>query len=273
MSDLLIRSRAAMLDALEALAPHRDSIIVIGAHAIYIRQPTSSTTLAPLTKDSDLALDPRSLPAKPKLEEVMKGAGFSLDPESRQPGLWFLDDGSEVDLMVPEAFAGGSGRRSVKIPPHDPRTARRARGLEGVLVDNDVLGVPALDPDDGRVVRVRVAGPAALLVSKLLKLGERADTSPDRLQDKDAHDVFRILQGTDLRDLVRRYQKLIADEVSRDVAIEALGYLEVLFAAGPTAIGSMMAGRAEVGVGMPDVVAQQVALLARELLDELGYQS
>lgn len=261
-----------MLDAFEALAPHRDSVIVIGAHAIYIRQPTSSTALAPLTKDSDLALDPRSLPATPKLEHAMEDAGFSLDPESQQPGLWFRDDGSEVDLMVPEAFAGGSGRRSVKIPPHGSKTARRARGLEGVLVDNDVLDVRALDPNDGRVLRVRVAGPAALLVSKLFKLGERADTSPSRLQDKDAHDVFRILQGTDLRDVVRRYRTLLGDEVSRDVANAALRYLDELFASGPTAIGSMMAGRAEVGVGMPDVVAQQVALLARELLDELDYQ-
>lgn len=270
MYDLLVRSRATMLDAFEALAAHRDSVIVIGAHAIYIRQPTSSTALAPLTKDSDLALDPRSLPAAPRIEQAMAAAGFSLSQESQQPGLWFLDDGSEVDLMVPEAFAGASGRRGVRIPPHGHKAARRARGLEGVLVDNDVLDVPALDPKDGRVISMRVAGPAALLVSKLFKLGERADTSPDRLQDKDAHDVLRILQGTDLRELVQRYQTLLEDAVSRDVAIEALGYLEVLFASGPTAIGSMMAGRAETGVGMPEVVAQQVAILAREFLDELG---
>src|SRR5690606_6238894 len=108
MSDLLVRSRAAMLDAFEALAPHRDSVIVIGAHAIYIRQPASSTALAPLTKDSDLALDPRSLPASPRLEQAMAEAGFALAPDSEQPGLWFRKDGSEVDLMVPEAFAGGS---------------------------------------------------------------------------------------------------------------------------------------------------------------------
>ncbi|HET8984530.1 MAG TPA: hypothetical protein VFN03_02110 [Trueperaceae bacterium] len=108
MSDMLVRSRAAMLDAFEALAPHHDSVIVIGAHAIYIRQPTSSTALAPLTKDSDLALDPRSLPASPRLEQAMAEAGFALDPDSEQPGRWFREDGSEVDLMVPEAYAVGS---------------------------------------------------------------------------------------------------------------------------------------------------------------------
>lgn len=262
-----------MLDAFEALNPHRDSVIVIGAHAIYIRQPRSRSALAPLTKDSDLALDPRTLSVAPKLEQAMAEAGFALDPDSQQPGLWFREDGSEVDLMVPEAFAGGSGRRGVKIPPHGHKTARRARGLEGVLVDNDWLDVAALDPSDARIVQARVAGPAALLVSKLFKLGERAETSPSRLEDKDAHDVYRILQGTDLEDLVRRYQTLLRDEVSRDVANEALHYLEVLFASGPTAIGSMMADRAEAGLSEPGIVAQQVAILARELLNELEPQA
>lgn len=273
MSDLLVRSRAAMLDALEALGPHRKSVIVIGAHAIYIRQPRSSTGLAPLTKDSDLAIDPRSLAASPRLEQAMQQAGFALDPESKQPGLWFREDGSEVDLMVPEAFAGVPGRRGVRIPPHDHRAARRARGLEGVLVDNDWLDVNALDPSDRRVIRARVAGPAALLVSKLFKLGERAESSPSRLEDKDAHDAFRILQGTDLLQLVHRHQSLLADDVSRDVAVQGLAYLDELFASGPTAVGSMMAGRAETGVGEPDIVSQQVAFLAREFLEALAAQS
>ena len=35
--DLLVRSRSVMLDALEALALHRDAVIVIGAQAVYLR--------------------------------------------------------------------------------------------------------------------------------------------------------------------------------------------------------------------------------------------
>ncbi len=53
------------------------------------------------------------------------------------------------------------------------------------------------------------------------------------------------------------------------MAITALDYLEWLFAFGPTAVGSMMAGRAETGVGEPQIMSQQVALLARELLETL----
>lgn len=120
---------------------------------------------------------------------------------------------------------------------------------------------------------MRVAGSAAMLVSKLFKLGERAGSSPDRLENKDAHDVFRILQGTGIRQLVQRYRQLLDSDVSSDVAVDAMGYLNELFATGPTAVGSMMAGRAETGVGEPEIVSQQVALLARELLAALEVPS
>ena len=167
--------------------------------------------------------------------------------------------------MVPESFAGAGGRRTVRLPPHDHRAARRASGLEGVLVDNDFLPVGAIAPEDHRTFEVRVAGPAAMLVAKLFKLQERVG-APDRLSDKDAHDVFRILVGTDPEDLQRRYSRLLADPSSRGVAVAALGYLHELFAAGPDAAGSMMAGRAEAGVGEPETVARQVSLLAVEVV-------
>lgn len=263
-----------MLDVFEALGVHLDSVVVIGAHAIYIQKTPTRVALAPFTKDSDLAIDPRTLAESPRIEEVMQQAGFALDETSPQPGLWFREDGSEVDLMVPEILAGppAKGRRGARILPHDSRAARRAAGLEGVLVDNDLMAVGALDPNDGRAFRVRVAGPAALLVSKLFKLAEREETSPERLNDKDAHDVFRILIDTEIKNLQKRYQDVLDDEVSRDVAVTALGYLDRLFASGPRAVGSMMAGRAETGIGEPETVAQQVAILASELLELLPRQ-
>lgn len=207
------------------------------------------------------------------LEEVMRRAGFTQDADGAQPqpGIWLRrvgDELDEIDLMVPAMLAGAGGRCSVRLPPHDSRAARRANGLEGVLVDNDLMPVRALAPEDGRTFLVRVAGPAAMLVSKLFKLHERVG-STDRLMDKDAHDVFRILTGTDPEDLLRRYRRLLADEVSRGVVIAALGYLSELFAAGHDAVGSMMAGRAETGVGEPETVARRVSILAVELLEML----
>lgn len=262
-----------MLDALEALGAHRRSIIVIGAHAIYLRVAATDVALAPFTRDSDLAIDPRELAPEPRLDEVMQKVGFRLR-SPREPGVWLREDGSEIDLMVP-ASVGGRGRRAARIPPHGEGIARRTTGLEGVLVDHDVMVVGATCPaEDGRAYEVRVAGPAALLVAKLFKLSDRvrADNAT-RIDDKDAHDAFRILIGTERTDLVTRYQALVRHELSRRVATTALEYLEHLFAKGRDAVGSTMAGRAEEGIGAPDTVAQQVAILATELIDDLSATS
>jgi hypothetical protein len=66
------------------------------------------------------------------------------------------------------------------------------RGLDGAVVDADVMKLAALEVSDMRVVDVRVAGPAALLVAKVHKLDDRKDS--DRQSDKDALDVLRLLR-------------------------------------------------------------------------------
>ena len=45
--------------------------------------------------------------------------------------------------------------------------------------------------------------------------------------------------------------------------------LKRLFASGPAALGSMMAGRAEKDIGAPEVVSAAVAALAADLLAAL----
>lgn len=113
--DLLVQSRSALLDALEALAEHRDAVVIIGAQAIYLRTPDAPVALAEATKDSDLALDPRLLRDSPLIEEAMTAAGFIHNPTSNQPGAWQNAYGIPVDLMVPEDLAGpGSKERVVR---------------------------------------------------------------------------------------------------------------------------------------------------------------
>jgi hypothetical protein len=85
-SDLLVGARAALLDALDALAQHRDAVVVIGAQAIYLHTGSTRLALAETTKDSDLTVDPRVLGAEPLVEEAMRAAGFELDTIARQPG-------------------------------------------------------------------------------------------------------------------------------------------------------------------------------------------
>jgi hypothetical protein len=130
------------------------------------------------------------------------------------------------DLMVPEHLAGSASRRGVRIPPHDKRSARRAAGLEAAMIDDSHMTVESLD-GDGRSAFINVAGLAALLVAKLQELGERVE----------------------MPDLAGSLCQLPSDGLSHEVATRALGLIEQLFAVGPEALGSMMAGRA--GGGWP----------------------
>ena len=265
--NLIVEARAALLDAVAALEAHKDSVTLIGAQAIYLRTGNATFALAEATKDTDLAIDPRKLGEDPRLEEAMTKAGFILNPVSRQPGAWMSPNGIPVDLMVPEHLAGSGSRRGVRIPPHDKHSARRAAGLEAAIIDRSPMTVESLD-GDGRSAVINVAGPAALLVAKLHKLGERVDT-PDRLNDKDAHDIYRLLVATETPDLAETMQRLHADEISQVATTQALGYLEQLFASAD-ALGATMAGRAEEGVGQPDTVSASVSFLAQDLLSALA---
>ncbi len=269
-ADLLIAARSALLDALGALQPHLHAVVVIGAQAIYLHTGGAVVALAETTKDSDIALDTRALPDTPLLEDAMSEAGFHLDPNFPQPGSWLNTDGIPVDLMVPASLAGATGRRGARIPPHSKHAARRATGLEAAIVDHAPMRVAAIDPDDSRACIVNVAGPAALLVAKLHKLAERADT-PDRLLDKDAHDLYRLLVAIPTDQIATAIRRLQTDPLAGAVTQHASELLDELFATGPEALGSMMAGRAEQGIGDPVVVSAAAAALAGDLAAALRH--
>jgi len=264
--ELLVRTRGALLDALDALAAHAGSVVVVGAQAVLLVAGTVSVAIAMTTKDSDVTIDPRTLHDAPLLEDAMRRGGFV---RSTEPGQWLSREGIPVDLMVPGSLTAHPGRRGARIPPHGKDAARTTRGLEAALVDNRPMDVAALDARDPRVHRALVAGPAALVVAKTLKIDERLGGPPHRVADKDAHDVYRVLVAIETAELVDGFGRLLADPVSVDVTREALEHLRSHFAAGPTAEGPMMAGRAEADVGDPDVVATSTAILAADLLHEL----
>ncbi len=263
-ADLLVAARSALLDALDALAAHRDALVVVGAQAIYLHTGAADVALAETTKDSDVAIDPRELGADPLIDEAMARAHFHLNLIDPQPGSWVSPSGIPVDLMVPEALAGKGGRRSAKIPPHGKHTTRRATGLEAALVDNAPMTIHALDPADSREATVAVAGPAALLVAKLHKIGERQD-QPHRLVNKDAHDIYRLFVATDTNTIGTRLLELSRDELCGPVTHQAIAYLRELFV-DETAPGPKMAGAAEELVGDPAVVGASAAFLAGDLI-------
>lgn len=264
---VLVEARRALLDALEALSGHSDHIVLVGAQAVYLHTDEVTLGVALFTKDADLALIP-PLDDEPNIEKAMRDAGFS--PGS-QPGIW-LDENRQVDLLVPEGLAPAGGRRAARLGGHGKRAARKVVGLEGAAVDNETRVVVALDPSDHRSARMRVASPAALLVAKLHKLGERREEpKTDRLSDKDAFDVYRLLQ-LPAAHLTRGMRKLLADDRSTEVAVSALHFLEQLFGT-PGALGCAMAGRYVEGVADPETLRLAASALARELLSATGVEA
>jgi hypothetical protein len=177
----------------------------------------------------------------------------------------------QIDLLVPRSVSPGTGRRDARLPGHAERMARIVDGLEGTLVDHDEMDIVALRESDDRSLRVRVAGAAGLLVAKAFKIYERKDHE-DRLRDKDALDVLRILRGTDPDELVERAERILSHDASAGVAKEGLKYLDELFRQ-PKSLGSEMAARAVGELQDHDEIRQSCAALTDELLLALGRRS
>ncbi len=140
-------------------------------------------------------------------------------------------------------------------------------GLEGAVVDADVMRVGALGSADARFFDIRVAGPAALLVAKVHKIGERQ--GKDRQVDKDALDVLRLLRGTQTLELASRYQRLLADTRSAEAARVGRALLRAQFAmrAGP---GVEMAVRSAGPLANAEELSASCEALAGDLIAALG---
>jgi hypothetical protein len=255
-----VGARRVLLDALEALGSHRKAVVLVGAQAIYERVGTGHLLVAPYTSDGDLALNPSILEDEPLLAAAFASAGFSL---AVKPGTWVRDD-VQIDLMVPAALGGSSGRRSAQLGLHGTEVARKAKGLEAALVDYDVFTLTALDDTDTRRIDVAIAGLSALLVAKLHKLAER-ELAPARQSPKDGLDVLRILQGGDLDTLGATLAVLEQHAIAGVVTSEARSHLRRLFGSS-SGHGATMAVRATVGVEEADTIAAACVALTNELL-------
>jgi hypothetical protein len=254
-----VQARRVLLDALEALGEQRSSVVIAGAQAIYLRAGPGSLPIADFTTDGDLALDPELLADDPTLANLMEKGGFRLKRfgGTPEPGIWEASatvNGAEVmipvDLIVPEGAAPPGGTRGARLGPHGKRAARKAPGLEAVLVDNQSMVVEALDPGDERSLKVKVAGSASLLVAKTHKIRDRvASGREDRLDDKDASDVVRLMQRCPPEQVGPVLRGLLRHPVAGGPTAEAVEAFGDLFGT-RNGIGIEMASRA-LRVAMP----------------------
>ena len=266
-----VEARRVLLDALTALQPHISAVVLIGAQAVYLRTAGRLPTYQPFTTDADLVIDPEQLADMPLLGDAMLAAGFELPGE---PGIWqrrVERSGFEgeisvpVDLIVPAELVSKAGRRGARLPRgHGKTAARKSDGVEGAVVDFDPFEIASLEGSDDRRVVVNVAGPAALLVAKAFKLGERLET-PERLLAKDAGDVYRLFDATTLTVMADKTEQLRSDDRSSATARQALVYLRELFGT-PRSPGIELAAAALAGVVDEASVATVMTGYTRELL-------
>jgi ribosomal protein L11 len=274
LSPEYVQARRVLLDALDGLGRHQAAVVLAGAQAIYLRTGPASLGIAEYTTDGDLAIDPELLEDAPPLGELMETAGFRLATFQgfEEPGIWRAPaevNGREVmipvDLIVPAGVAPPGGTRGARLGTHGKRAARKTVGLEAALVDNDVMPIEALDPADRRRSHVRVAGTAALLVAKAHKLNDRVEGERnDRLDDKDASDVVRLLQTSSSAEVASTLSSLLDHPSAGQTTEQALEWFRVMFG-GRAGIGIEMAARALRGA-MPE---ERVRAICLSYSDEL----
>lgn len=262
-------ARRVLLDALTALRPHLGSLILVGAQAVYHHTGEANLNVPLMTTDADLALDVTALGDNPEIGGALRQAGFTPGPN---PGHWVAVGDVAVDLMVVPHQAGTTKKaaRAARLPPHEKLTARIARGLEPALLDHALATIAALEDGDDRSFQVSVAGPAALLTAKAIKIGERLaqiDRQPDRLKQKDALDAFRLLQAIDAHVLAEGFRSHHSGGVhAAAISAEALNLYQE-HGSSPQGRFAVLAAAAAPG---DPTVAPSFAALVTDLLDALG---
>jgi len=263
--NLINEAKSALFDAMSALGPHRNSVILVGAQAVYQHTGKINIAIAEYTSDSDLVLDVSTLADDPEISFLMKAAGF-YQAIGASPGAWLNSKGIPVDLMTPFTFTDG-GSRAADISPHLKETARRTPGLETAIVDNKIMEIQSLEVN-APALTMKVAGPAALMIAKAYKIFDRKN-SVSRLEDKDALDIYRLLLATEASDLIPVFMRLLRDPTTSATAVNGVGYLNEIFISGEEPIGGTMVARTLEGFDDAAVTARAVRILMSEILGAL----
>lgn len=259
-----VAARAVLLDALQALEDHLPAIIVVGAQAVYMHTGAGDFVEQPMTTDGDLALNVGALGQEPDITTALTRANFRPGPN---PGSWLGAGEVAVDIMVTPSQSGRTKKkaRAARLPGHGEWAARITPGLEPAVADHASQVLEALDPGDHRRVEVNVAGPAALLVAKAIKIEDRlvdVRTAANRVKEKDALDMLRLLQAVETADLVTGLRRHLEDDDAKAIALRALTFLEQ---AGTTP-GSVLPSLAAGAAAGDRTVAPSFAALTQTLL-------
>jgi len=261
-----IAARSVLLDAIGALGSQADSFILVGAQGVYAHTGNVAGTGSNRTTDADLALNTELLESDPELTSALEAAGFTA---TGQPGSWAGSRGIRVDIMtVPhQSNPKNHTSRSARLPPHGTNLARITAGLEAALIDNSKLSIEPLSTADPRSVEIAVAGPAALLVAKAIKISERNTSAragkKDRAKTKDGVDCLRLLRTIETEDLISGFHSHCDGAEAEAVSHRALTYFS-----GQLRLGDDDEVRRAIRAELDDIVmVNSYTGLMEELLD------
>jgi hypothetical protein len=81
--------RRTLISGFRALASFpKNSFVLVGAHAVYLRAVENIPSIAPFTLDGDLVADPRMIGRPRRIRDHLEAAGFVL--RGSTPGLYCI---------------------------------------------------------------------------------------------------------------------------------------------------------------------------------------
>jgi len=179
-----------------------------------------------------------------------------------------------LDLFQPRILSNrGAKSRSANLGPHGRDVLRITDGLDSALIDNSVLAISSFEAEDPRSYEMKVAGPAALIIAKTAKIGDRILRSNQKLLSKDAHDVYRLLLATQTELLGQLFEKLLSNPISEIEARIGVDAFTQLFAKTQDAPGNRLAADAAKGIEDADLLMASSWALASDLVETLGLKA
>lgn len=208
-------SRRAIINVVEVLAAHAESLTLVGAHAVLLRTMDLDVPRMP-TGDGDLGVTPGLVGDLPSIETLLADAGYEHRTTAR-PGLWGSEpydepDGTrsyreKIDLLAPHGLSGTGSRTKRSVPALQPAHGKlavgNALGLELAAFNRSRLTIT--DFADPRLSgEIFVAEIPALILAKGSKVGERLrEPRKGPVRDKDLGDLWRLMAVADPAETTR----------------------------------------------------------------------
>lgn len=223
-------SRRAIINVVDVLAVHADSLTLVGAHAVLLRSMDLDVPRMP-TGDGDLGVTPGLVGDVPSIGALLVDAGYEHRTTAR-PGLWGRTpydepDGArsfreKIDLLAPHGLSGTASRSKRGAPglqpAHGTLSVGNALGLELAAFNRSLVTMTDL-ADSRLATEIHVAEIPALILAKGSKIGERLrEPRKGPVRDKDFGDLWRLMAVADPAETARVIAEFIDHpEVGVDV--------------------------------------------------------